>query len=178
MRRLCRHYAAASGGGVHRPERQCGLSRCSLPHSPDACAHQAKIAGIACIWATAAGGWHARTGGLTEQSWQEGLAELETLLARSRAEWKIVIGVPLAAAVCAAQWRPPLLCQPCCLPIFCDCLFACTGSRQQLQHLGLPCMYVAGTDLSFSARKKMVSVPHAPLSAPRSSPMRQAAASC
>ena len=55
-------------------------------------------------------GWRARTGGLTEQSWQEGLAELETLLARSRAEWKIVIGVPLSAAVCAAQLRPPLLC--------------------------------------------------------------------
>lgn len=77
-------------------------------------------------------GWRARIGGLTEQSWQEGLAELETLLARSRAEWKIVIGMPLAAAVCAAQVRPPLLCQPCCLPTFCDCLVACTGSRQQL----------------------------------------------
>jgi hypothetical protein len=39
-------------------------------------------------------GRRARAGGLTEQSWQEGLAELTTLLARSRAEWKIVIGAP------------------------------------------------------------------------------------
>lgn len=35
-------------------------------------------------------------GGLTEQSWREGLAELSTLLARSRAQWKIVIGACLA----------------------------------------------------------------------------------
>ena len=34
-------------------------------------------------------------GGLTEQSWREGLAELSTLLARSRAQWKIVIGACL-----------------------------------------------------------------------------------
>ena len=39
-------------------------------------------------------GRRARAGGLTEQSWHEGLAELTTLLARSRAEWKIVIGAP------------------------------------------------------------------------------------
>ncbi|KAK9826179.1 hypothetical protein WJX81_004719 [Elliptochloris bilobata] len=36
--------------------------------------------------------WADRIGGLTEQSWREGLAELSTLLARSRADWKIVIG--------------------------------------------------------------------------------------
>ena len=35
-------------------------------------------------------------GGLTEQSWREGLAELSTLLARSHAQWKIVIGAWLA----------------------------------------------------------------------------------
>ena len=44
-------------------------------------------------------------GGLTEQSWREGLAELSTLLARSRAQWKIVVGAHLVLLGGAYEMR-------------------------------------------------------------------------
>jgi hypothetical protein len=88
-----RPRAAGSARGRERPAHQRS-GRC---RAPPADARRALL-----VQARSQPGWpgarqagrRARAGGLTEQSWREGLAELTTLLARSRAEWKIVVGAP------------------------------------------------------------------------------------